>query len=120
MGGQVAFSFIEKVLSSSKKVNDKQIISGKGLPLSSKLITFSDYVSKVEFEEWVKDLPDTVYRMKGYVPISGYKNPFLFQYAYGMVNWMPEYVKMEPRLVIIGEGIDKLNYEAVNPFSDEK
>ena len=119
-GSKVAFSFIEKILSSSKKRTDKQIISGKGLPLSSKLLTFTDSVNKEEFENWVKSLPDTVYRMKGYVPISGYKNPFLFQYAYGMVNWLPEYVKMEARLVIIGEGIETLNYKVVNPFSDEK
>jgi len=119
-GAKVAFSFIEKTLSSSKKVTDKQIISGKGLPLSSKLLTFTDSVTKEEFENWVKSLPDTVYRMKGYVPISGYKNPFLFQYAYGMVNWLPEYIKMEARLVIIGEGIETLNYQAVNPFLDEK
>ncbi|NYF24725.1 GTP-binding protein [Sporosarcina sp. JAI121] len=119
-GGKVAFSFIEKVLHSSKKVSNEQIISGKSLPLSSKLHTFSDSVNKDEFENWVKSLPDTVYRIKGYVPISGFKNPFLFQYAYGMVNWMPEYVAMEPRLVIIGEGIEKLNFEHVNPYLDEK
>ncbi|MER2089681.1 MAG: GTP-binding protein [Sporosarcina sp.] len=119
-GGKVAFSFIEKVLDSSKKVSNEQIISGKSLPLSSKLLTFSDSVNKDEFENWVKSLPDTVYRIKGYVPISGFKNPFLFQYAYGMVNWLPEYVAMEPRLVIIGEGLEMLNFESVNPFSDEK
>jgi len=119
-GAKVAFSFIEKTLSSAKKGTEKQIVSGKGLPLSSKLLTFTDSVNKEEFENWVKSLPETVYRMKGYVPISGYKNPFLFQYAYGMVNWLPEYVKMETRLVIIGEGIESINYEAVNPFLDEK
>jgi len=119
-GAKVAFSFIEKTLSSPKKGTERQIISGKGLPLSSKLLTFTEGVNKEDFENWVKSLPDTVYRMKGYVPISGYKNPFLFQYAYGMVNWLPEYVKMEARLVIIGEGIESINYEAVNPFSNEK
>jgi G3E family GTPase len=63
-----------------------------------------------EFENWVKSLPDTVYRMKGFVPVVGTKNPYLFQYAYGMVNWMPESVKMDPRLVIIGEGIEEMDY----------
>ena len=32
-----------------------------------------------------------------------YKNPFLFQYAYGMVNWLPEYVKMEPVLLLLAK-----------------
>lgn len=107
---KVSFPFIEKVLNASKTVTDQPIISGKWLPLSSKLITFCESVNKEEFEEWVKSMPETVYRMKGYVPIKGSKNPFLFQYAYGMVNWLPEYVKMEPRLVIIGEGIEDIDF----------
>ena len=110
-GAKVAFTFIETTLKSSVKKTDEPIISGKGLPLTSKLITFKDSVNRDEFEDWVKSLPDSVYRMKGYVPLAGYKNPHLFQYAYGMVNWLPEYVKMEPRLVIIGEGIDSIEYE---------
>ena len=27
-----------------------------------------------------------------------------------MVNWLPEYVKMELRLVIIGEGIEDIDF----------
>ncbi|MBE1554741.1 CobW family GTP-binding protein [Sporosarcina limicola] len=118
---KVAFSFIEKVLNAPKIISDKPIQSGKNLPLSSKLLTFSDSVDREEFERWVKSLPDSVYRMKGYVPIKGVKNPFLFQYAYGMVNWLPEYVKMEPRLVIIGEGLENIRCDkVVNPFFVEK
>ena len=119
-GAKIAFSFIEKTLQAPKQPTEQSIISGKGLSLSSKLLIFSESVGKEEFENWVKTLPDTVYRMKGYVPINGFKNPFLFQYAYGMVNWLPEYVKMEPRLVIIGEGIDRIEYEGVNPKLNEK
>jgi len=29
----------------------------------------------------------------------------LFQYAYGMVQWLPEYIKMPAKLVLIGENI---------------
>jgi G3E family GTPase len=101
-GAKVSFPYIENALNSHKKTVKNPIISGKGLPLSSKLITFSESVNRVDFENWVKSLPDTVYRMKGYVPVEGVKNPYMFQYAYCMVNWLPEYVKMDPRLVIIG------------------
>lgn len=111
INAKVGFSTIEKLLNTADLANKKPIISGAGLPLSSKLITFSESVRMEDFEEWVKSLPDTVYRMKGFVPIIGTKNPFVFQYAYGMINWMPEYIKMEPRLVIIGEGVDDLTYE---------
>lgn len=110
INGKLAFSFIEKTLSKPKKKVDTAIISGAGLPLSSKRMTFKGSVEMAAFEEWVKALPDTVYRMKGFVPVKGTKNPYLFQYAYGMVNWMPEYIQMEPCLVIIGENIDDIEY----------
>ena len=86
----------------------KQAAIGKQLTLSSRLHTFSEQVGKEEFEQWVKELPDTIYRMKGYVPLKGYKNPFLFQYAYGMVQWLPEYMKMEPQIVIIGDQVEAI------------
>ncbi|WP_339250206.1 GTP-binding protein [Sporosarcina sp. FSL W8-0480] len=108
---QLSFSFIEETLKNMNTTEVKNVISGKHLPLTSKLLTLDKPVDKDEFESWVRSLPDTVYRMKGYVPIKGAKNPYLFQYAYGMVNWMPEYVKMEARLVIIGEGVNQLDYK---------
>ena len=111
VNAKLAFSYIEEVLQSQKSRTSEEVISGAGLPLSSKLITFSESVRMDEFENWVKSLPDTVYRMKGFVPVVGTKNPYLFQYAYGMVNWMPEYVKMEPRIVVIGEGIESIDYD---------
>lgn len=114
INGKLAFSFIEKTLNQPKKKIDTDIISGAGLPLSSKRLTFKESVEMEAFEKWVKSLPDTVYRMKGFVPVKGTKNPYLFQYAYGMVNWMPEYIQMEPCLVIIGENIDDLAYEKVD------
>jgi G3E family GTPase len=106
----IDFSYIEKTLKNVSNPSHGAIVSGRNLPLESKLITFDAPVDKDEFEGWVKSLPDTVYRMKGYVPVKGVPNPYLFQYAYGMVNWLPEYVKMNARLVIIGEGINHIEY----------
>lgn len=109
--GKAAFTYIEKVLGATKKEVKRDVISGAGLPLTSKRMTFEDSVSMEDFERWVKTLPDTVYRMKGFVPVIGTKNPYLFQYAYGMVNWMPEAIQMEPCLVIIGEGIEEIAFK---------
>ena len=86
----------------------QQTAIGKQLSLSSRLHTFNEPVDQEEFEEWIKALPDSIYRMKGYVPLKGHKNPFLFQYAYGMVQWLPEFMKMPPQIVIIGDQVDKL------------
>jgi G3E family GTPase len=73
--------------------------------LGSRLVEFTVSFTQDEFEDWVRSLPETVYRMKGYVPIQGVQKPMLFQYAYGMVQWLPEFLNMPPKLVIIGENI---------------
>ena len=120
VNAEVGFDIIEDALADTKQHPAIPIHSGKNLPLSSKLLTFSEEIEKESFEEWVKSLPGSVYRMKGYVPVRGAKNPMLFQYAYGMVNWLPEYVRMEPRLVIIGEDLKNIDdFRCVNPDSNE-
>ena len=81
---------------------------GKHLHLSSRLVEFTSSFTIEQFEEWIRTLPSTVYRVKGYVPIEGVRNPFLFQYAYGLVQWLPEYVKMAPQIVIIGEDVQNV------------
>ena len=78
---------------------------GSHLPIGTRLVTFSRPVSRDHFEDWIRTLPETVYRMKGYVPLEGNKYPSLFQYAYGMVQWIPEYMNMPANLVLIGEGL---------------
>ena len=76
------------------------------LNLNTKVLRFPEPVKREVFEQWLRNLPDTVYRIKGYVPLEGDKYPHAFQYAYGMAQWLPEYMKMQPQIVVIGEGID--------------
>lgn len=108
--GRVPIKLLEQLQSTVRKdqedIQPAQI--GVHLHLSSRLIEFKEHFSQQQFEEWVQTLPSTVYRMKGYVPIEGMKNPMLFQYAYGLVQWLPEYIKMQPQIVIIGENIDQI------------
>ncbi|SOC23772.1 G3E family GTPase [Ureibacillus xyleni] len=107
--GRVPLHLLEGLQSttSEKEVNQTQI--GKNLHLSSRLIEFNTSFTQEEFEEWVRSLPSTVYRMKGYVPIEGVRNPFVFQYAYGLVQWLPEYIKMPAKLVMIGENVQEIH-----------
>lgn len=106
--GKCPFAILER-LSGSVQVQDlQQARIGQEIALSTRLITFKDSVDQDAFEDWLRTLPSTIYRMKGYVPIKGMKNPMLFQYSYGMVQWLPEYVKMEPTMVVIGEQLSHL------------
>ncbi|MCP1144642.1 CobW family GTP-binding protein [Lysinibacillus endophyticus] len=107
--GRVPLHLLENLQATTinKEVNQTQI--GKHLHLSSRLIEFNTSFTQEAFEEWVKSLPSSVYRMKGYVPIEGVRNPFMFQYAYGLVQWLPEYIKMPAKLVMIGENIQDIH-----------
>jgi len=82
---------------------------GSHLHLSSRLAELQASFSQEEFEEWIRSLPTSVYRIKGYVPIKGIRNPMLFQYAYGLVQWIPEYINMPPKIVLIGENINQID-----------
>lgn len=108
--GRVPLQLLQN-LQSTARVAKEDIVSariGKSFNLGSRLVEFNTSFTQEQFEDWVRELPETVYRMKGYVPIEGVKNPMLFQYAYGMVQWLPEFVKMPPNLVIIGENIGEV------------
>ncbi len=105
--GRVPLHLLEN-LTATTQVDKRDIVSApiSSTHLGSRLVEFNEETfTQEQFEEWVRQLPDSVYRMKGYVPVEGIRNPMLFQYAYGMVQWLPEYVKMPAKLVIIGENV---------------
>ncbi|MEG0439411.1 MAG: GTP-binding protein [Solibacillus sp.] len=108
--GRVPLHLLQK-MQSTARISKDDIVSariGKSFNLGSRLVEFKASFTQDQFEDWVRTLPDTVYRMKGFVPIEGVKNPMLFQFAYGMVQWLPEFIKMPANLVIIGENIEGL------------
>jgi len=109
--GRVPLRLLED-LKATAQVDKSDILKSPiaAMHLGSRLVEFKgiDFTQQ-QFENWVRSLPDTIYRMKGYVPIEGVRNPMLFQYAYGMVQWLPEYVKMPAKLVIIGENVGDVN-----------
>lgn len=109
--GRVPLHLLED-LKATAQVDTQDIVKAPiaSMHLGSRLVEFKDVdFTQEQFEDWIRTLPETVYRMKGYVPIEGVKNPMLFQYAYGMVQWLPEYVKMPAKLVIIGENVASLH-----------
>ncbi|TYS01605.1 GTP-binding protein [Rossellomorea vietnamensis] len=80
---------------------------GHQLNLRAHVHHFTGPVSQTDFEEWLRGLPETIYRMKGYIPFTGRKYPFMFQYSYGMPVLLPEDMNLPRTLVIIGENLDE-------------
>ncbi|MDM5306909.1 CobW family GTP-binding protein [Peribacillus frigoritolerans] len=77
------------------------------LHLTAIVHTFEGAVAQTDFEEWLRALPETVYRMKGYISFTHSQYPHLFQYSYGMPMYMNEMMKMPLNIVMIGEKLDK-------------
>ncbi|WP_160722146.1 CobW family GTP-binding protein [Bacillus sp. USDA818B3_A] len=76
------------------------------LNLSTFVYQFNHAVNHTAFEEFLKELPETIYRIKGYVKFHHSEYPFLFQYSYGMPLYMKELMNLKLNLVFIGENVD--------------
>lgn len=76
------------------------------LNLTTFVHQFQNAINHLEFETFLKKLPDTIYRIKGYVKFSSSDLPYLFQFSYGMPLYMKENMNLPLNLVFIGENID--------------
>lgn len=103
---KIPYNMMEKIAPSPSGAIEKAPVSK--LNLNTKLLKFEAPVKREAFEEWLRSLPEGVFRIKGYVPLEGDKYPHAFQYAYGMAQWLPEYMKMRNQIVVIGEGLDEV------------
>lgn len=75
------------------------------LKLSTFVYSFSKAVDMDGFNSFLQELPDTIYRIKGYVKFSSTSFPYLFQFSYGMPIYIKEEMNMPLNLVFIGENI---------------
>jgi G3E family GTPase len=102
---QVAIGDIRKLSVSfedAAKKDSQQI----PLNLTTFVYQFKGAVSHSDFEVFLKQLPETIYRIKGYVKFSSSDFPTLFQFSYGMPLYMKENMNLPLNLVFIGENID--------------
>ncbi|MBT2685761.1 CobW family GTP-binding protein [Bacillus sp. ISL-37] len=76
------------------------------LRLSTFVHQFQSAISQKDFEDFLRSLPDSIYRIKGYVLFDHSQYPDLFQYSYGMPLYMKEYMKMPLNLVFISQVTD--------------
>ncbi|MGN1401093.1 MAG: CobW family GTP-binding protein [Bacillus sp. (in: firmicutes)] len=91
----------------NKKNREKGKHTIESLQLQTILYTFKKSIQYESFEKWLRSLPDTVYRIKGYIGFTHSSYPFLFQYSYGTPVIIQELLKMPLNIVIIGQGLDE-------------
>lgn len=95
-----------ETLSTTKKSNKSDVHVQTDLRLSTFVYQFQKAISHSSFEDFLRLLPDSIYRIKGYVLFGNSQYPDLFQYSYGMPLYMKEYMKMPLNLVFIGQVTD--------------
>ncbi|MGI2326975.1 CobW family GTP-binding protein [Planococcus sp. YIM B11945] len=104
VNSKVPFKALQNI--SARQYGETKAAPAAKLNLNTKVLQFEQPVKRERFEEWLRSMPETVYRIKGYVPLEGDRFPHAFQFAYGMAQWLPEYMKMQTQIVVIGEGIE--------------
>ncbi|WP_102274900.1 CobW family GTP-binding protein [Cytobacillus massiliigabonensis] len=93
-------------LSPSMKTDNVHTHASTDLKLSTFVYQFKNSIDQMEFESFLRKLPDTIYRIKGYVKFQSSGFPSLFQYSYGMPLYMKENMNMPLNMVFIGENIN--------------
>jgi G3E family GTPase len=102
---KVPIGHLRKLMSSIEVPSEKHV-SHKGIHLSTFVYQFQSSISSSMFEAFLKSLPDSIYRIKGYIKFNQSQLPTLFQFSYGVPLYMKESMDMPLNLVFIGEGID--------------
>ncbi|MBH0155394.1 GTP-binding protein [Fictibacillus sp. 5RED26] len=91
-------------LLSVKKRSEHQSVSAEKLKVKTFMYMFEAPVNKELFEHWLRNVPSSIYRIKGYIQFID--QIYLFQYSYGLPTYEKELMKMPLRLVFIGEDLD--------------
>jgi G3E family GTPase len=86
-------------------ISVEKVAQPSRLNLTTFVFQFKSAISQTAFEDFLKHLPDTIYRIKGYLKFDYSNLPFLFQFSYGMPLYMKEDMNMPLNLVFIGENI---------------
>ncbi|MFC3885012.1 CobW family GTP-binding protein [Bacillus songklensis] len=69
---------------------------------------FQDPVIKEEFDDWLKSIPESIYRIKGFLQFRDDEvYTHLFQYSYRLPFFFPQSIKFPKNLVFIGENLNK-------------
>lgn len=91
------------------------------LHLKSMTYTFSKPIHRNEFEQFLQSLPDTIYRIKGFLRFTNSNVLYSFQYSYGVPLFIPDMMNYPLTLVLIGENINtnKLR-EALNQLESDE
>lgn len=102
---------IEPSLIINMKLNEKaekvQVHLRKHLKIDSFVYHFHHSINRKKFESFLTSLPDTIYRIKGFLRFSDMDMLYSFQYSNHVPILLPDLSNSPTNLVFIGEQINK-------------
>jgi len=110
---------LEEINLSNRSCGDahEELHAHNHLHIQTMTYQFEGPVIKKEFDEWIKNLPNNIYRIKGFLQFEGDQvHTHLFQYSYRSPYSFPQKKPFPKNLVFIGKGfdLDKLKKELKN------
>lgn len=101
---QVSIDELRKLTMSFSK-QSSSTLTQSALNLTTYVYQFKGPISHSGFEDFLKEISERIYRIKGYIKFDPTSKPYLFQYSYGMPFYMKEEMNLPLNLVFIGENI---------------
>ncbi|MCG7338914.1 GTP-binding protein [Staphylococcus sp. ACRSN] len=97
-------------IKSNKITKDEQFQGGKIIhsTIGHSIFYFSHSWHKQSFINWLQDLPDNIYRVKGFLTFDDSAVKSLVQYANHHLDVVSSHLSIEDYLVVIGHNIDKV------------
>ncbi|MGG2092559.1 GTP-binding protein [Bacillus sp. S13(2024)] len=87
--------------------NHEKLHVNQHLHIQTMTYPFTKSIDQGKLYEWLSNLPEGIYRVKGFVKFHGDKYPTLLQYSFGVPSLMEQDFGFPTNLVIIGENLDK-------------
>ncbi|SFD44377.1 GTPase, G3E family [Bacillus sp. 491mf] len=102
----ISLEDLEKVQLASNQNHEKLHVT-QHLHIQTMTYPFTKSINQDKLYEWLSNLPEGIYRVKGFVKFHGDKYPTLLQYSFGVPSLLEQDFGFPTNLVIIGENLDK-------------
>ncbi|MEH7462439.1 GTP-binding protein [Bacillus thuringiensis] len=87
--------------------NHEKLHVTQHLHIQTMTYPFTKSIDQGNLYEWLSNLSEGIYRVKGFVKFHGDKYPTLLQYSFGVPSLLEQDFGFPTNLVIIGENLDK-------------
>ncbi|MGG2066054.1 CobW family GTP-binding protein [Bacillus sp. S14(2024)] len=87
--------------------NHEKLHVKQHLHIQTMTYPFTKSIDQGNLYEWLSNLPEGIYRVKGFVKFHGDKYPTLLQYSFGVPSLLEQDFGFPTNLVIIGDNLDK-------------